>query len=160
MQRYQLIDAAQLVAAYAHAHYGARLDGTDLPMRVGSPARELEARWPAQRYVFITAWNPASLPRPDAANHDADTRLVARLDAAGTARLAAWAQDADGLWREPGWLLADVGVDEGVALARAFDQAGILTGQRGQPLRLRMIAARPAELPVSTDAEACIDWSS
>jgi len=156
MRELQIVDAAGLAAAYAGASYCVLLDGETLPLRVGQPATDLEAYWPAQCYLFITAWNPASLPRCDVANATSDARLVARLDAAGAARQPAWAEGLNSDWREPGWLLANLERDYGLALAQEFGQAGVLMWERSQPVRLRMMVARPANA-ASLDF---IDWAS
>ncbi|UJB21211.1 MULTISPECIES: DUF3293 domain-containing protein [Lysobacter] len=154
MRQLQVVDAAELALAYAAAEYAVALDGDALPLRVGRPARDLEAYWPAARYVFVSAWNPASQPHSDSANQTADERLVARLVAAGVQRHAAWAQDQTGQWREPGWLLADLDDAPANALARDFGQAGVLAWRRGEPVRLRMLIARP---PDAESAEHT-DW--
>jgi hypothetical protein len=155
MRELQVVDAAGLALAYAAAEYAVALDGDALPLRVGRPARDLEAYWPARRYVLVSAWNPASQPHSDSANQAADERLVARLDAAGVQRHAAWAQDQAGQWREPGWLLADLDDAAADALAREFGQAGVLAWQRGEPVRLRMLIARPDEAAASEHT----DWA-
>ncbi|MGH8080098.1 MAG: DUF3293 domain-containing protein, partial [Lysobacter sp.] len=113
MRELQVVNAAELALAYAAADYAVALDGDALKLRVGRPALDLEAYWPAARYLFVSAWNPASQPHSDSANQAADERLVARLNAAGVQRQAAWAQDEAGEWREPGWLLADL--DDAIA---------------------------------------------
>jgi len=154
MRELQVVDAAELALAYAAAEYAVALDGDALPLRVGRPALDLEAYWPAGRYVFVSAWNPASQPHSDSANQAADERLVARLVAAGVQRHAAWAQDQAGRWREPGWLLADLDDAAANALAREFGQAGVLAWQRGEPVRLRMLMARPDEAAASEHT----DW--
>lgn len=143
----QIVDAVELVRAYAAAEYAVAIDGDTLALRVGEPARDLEAYWPATRYAFITAWNPASEPATDAANETADALLVAQLDAAGAARQPAWAQDGQRGWREPGWLLADVEDHVVDVLAREFGQAGVLAWNRGEPVRLRMMIPRPRYSP-------------
>ena len=143
MRELKIVDATELATTYAAAHYVVAIDGDTLPLRVGQPAGDLEAYWPATRYAFITAWNPASEPRSDAANHAADALLVAQLDATGAPRHAAWAQDPTGDWREPGWLLANLDEDEVVRLAQEFGQAGVLAWQSGQPVRLLMLMPRP-----------------
>lgn len=145
MHALQVVNASELAAAYADAEYRVALDGDTLSLRVGDPASDLEAYWPAARYAFITAWNPASEPLSDAANKAADTRLVSRLDAAGTARQPAWAHDGQLGWREPGWLLADAHDREIDLLAREFGQAGVLSWNRGEPVRLRMLLTRPQD---------------
>ncbi|MGH8077090.1 MAG: DUF3293 domain-containing protein [Lysobacter sp.] len=154
MREFQVVDAAELAAAYAAAHYCVLLDGETLPLRVGHRAADLEAYWPAQRYMFITAWNPASEPHSDTANQTADALLVGRLDDAGMQRHPAWAEDPNGDWREPGWLVADPGPDDCLRLAQEFGQAGVLMWEQGQPVRLRMMTGRPPD----AGASACVDW--
>ncbi|MBX9403431.1 DUF3293 domain-containing protein [Lysobacter sp. BMK333-48F3] len=145
MRELQVVNAAELALAYAAAEYAVALDGDALPLRVGRPAGDLEAYWPASRYLFVSAWNPASEPHSESANRAADERLIARLEAAGIPRHAAWAQDCAGEWREPGWLLADLDDLAANALARDFGQAGVLAWSRGEPVRLRMLIARPLD---------------
>lgn len=154
MRELQVVNAAELAIAYAVADYAVVLDGDTFALRVGEPAPDLEAYWPATHYVFITAWNPASEPRSDTANETADALLVAQLDAAGAMRQAAWAEDPNGDWREPGWLVADLDPATRDLLAYEFGQAGVLTWQRGQPVRLRMLMACPG----NGRASASTDW--
>lgn len=154
MHELQIVDATELVRAYAAAEYGATVEGRTCALQVGAPAPAFESAWPASRYGFVTAWNPASSPQPDAANEEADTRLRARLDRLGAARVPAWAQAPDGRWREPGWLLADLPLHELDALAREFGQAGTLCWSQGEPVRLRMLMAAPA----NAAGLPCVDW--
>lgn len=158
MRELQVVDASELAAAYAAACYAVRLDGDILPLRVGEPAPDLEAYWPASCYTFITAWNPASEPHSDEANHTADALLVAQLDATATPRLAAWAGAPDGEWREPGWLLADLDHAAIDRLAHEFGQAGVLSWQRGEPVRLRMLVERPCDNRVAVAIAGFTDW--
>ncbi|MDI9239615.1 DUF3293 domain-containing protein [Lysobacter sp. LF1] len=144
MRELQIVDAAELATAYAAADYVVVLDGDSLPLRVGLPATDLEAYAPAARYAFITAWNPASQPRSDSANEAADALLVAQLDAIGAVRHPAWAQDPDGGWREPGWLVVGLGEDDLLRLGLEFGQAGVLDWHAGEPVRLRMLMPRPS----------------
>jgi len=155
MRELQIVNAAELAAAYARAEYAVALDGDALLLRVGRPAQDLEAYWPARQYGFITAWNPASVPHSDAANEAANAALLARLDAIGVPRHPAHAYDKDGHWCEAGWLVGDV--DEALLdrVGREFGQAGVLAWTFGEPVRLRMLMPRPAQ-PVP---EPCIDWA-
>lgn len=138
-------DASTLAEAYLAARYGVSLDGDTLDIRVGAPACDVEAYWPAARYVLLTAWNPRSLPQPDDANRVADEALLARLHAARIAHVRAWASAPDGGWREDGWLLGDLEFEHGHALAREFGQAGVLAWSRGEPVRLHMLLPRPPD---------------
>lgn len=154
MDELRIVDATELARAYAAAEYGAALDGRTFELRVGAVASGLEAPWPAPCYAFITAWNPASSPRPAAPNEEADARLRARLDPLSVPRVPAWARAPDGRWREPGWLLAGVAPAQLDLLARAFGQAGTLYWACGEPVRLRMLMAAPPNLP----EWPCVDW--
>ncbi|MDR0182343.1 DUF3293 domain-containing protein [Lysobacter arvi] len=153
MRELQIVDAAELATAYAAADYVVVLDGDSLPLRVGLAALDLEAYAPASRYAFVTAWNPASQPRSDAANEAADALLVAQLDALGATRHAAWAQDPRGRWREPGWLVLDLDESALLRLAQEFGQAGVLDWTAGEPVRLRMLTSPPAGTAI-----AHTDW--
>ncbi len=167
MRTLAIVDAMDLAAAYAAARYGVRADAGTFALQVGHPAPELEACWPARSYAFITAWNPASDPRPDEANHAADLLLTAQLDALGVERMPAWAESPDGRWHEPGWLLAqidDVAVNE---LGATFGQIAILVWDAGEPVTVRMLMPDPfidagptALRRVSAELAACIQWSS
>jgi hypothetical protein len=159
MRELQVVDAGELTAVYADADYAVVLDGDALQLRVGERALDLEAYWPAQRYAFITAWNPASVPHSEAANETANASLVARLDAIGVARQPAHAFDRDGRWREAGWLVADLEDSLLDLLAREFGQAGVLAWALGKPVRLRMQLPKPDHLDVASCAVAdWIDW--
>lgn len=149
----RILDAAGLATAYAQAEYAVVLDGDALRLTVGQRADDLEAYWPAERYGFITAWNPRSVPQSDAANETANAALIARLDAIGATRQPAHAFDPEGRWREAGWLVANV--DPGLLdlLGREFGQAGVLSWASGEPVRLRML------IPGPTGADlAHVDW--
>lgn len=167
MRTLKVVDAIELATAYAAARYGVRVDGAEFPLLVGERAGRLESHWPARSYAFITAWNPASEPRPDDANQEADAQLVARLEALGIQREPAWAEGPDGKWHEPGWLLADMDVPTASALGDSLGQAAILAWDSGQPVTLRMLAPGPSreawkqavsnrELP--SDAASCVHW--
>lgn len=154
MYELQIVDSAELVRAYAAAEYAVEIEGRAIALRVGAPAPELESAWPASRYAFLTAWNPASSPRSQVANEVADARLRERLELLGALRMPARAQAPDGGWCEPGWLLADLPVAELDTLARDFGQAGTLSWSRGAPVRLRMLIAAPA----NAAGLPCVDW--
>jgi hypothetical protein len=154
MRELRIVDAAELAITYSRAEYALVMDGDALHLHVGQPARDVEAYWPARRYGFITAWNPASVPFSDTANETANAALVARLDAMGVQRLPAHAFARDGSWREAGWLIADLDEPLLDLLGREFKQAGILSWAAGEPVRLRMLMPCPADAP---DIE-WIDW--
>ena len=154
MRELQIVDALELAAAYADAEYAVVLDGDALQLRVGERAADLEAYWPAQRYAFITAWNPASIPHSDLANEAANLALVTRLDALGVARQPAHASDHRSAWRESGWLLVNLDSRLLNLLAREFGQAGVLDWAFGEPVRLRMLLP----MPPRAQGDGHIEW--
>ncbi len=165
MRTLTVVDALDLAAAYAAARYGVPADDRTIELRIGELAADLEALWPARAYAFITAWNPASNPRSDEENQAADVALVARLDALGGIRRPAWAESPDGEWREPGWMLANIGNETINQLGLAFGQAAILAWDTGQPVSVRMLMSDPrTQRGPSTDARlpleraACVHW--
>lgn len=157
MRELRIVDAMELATAYAAAAYTVLLGQREIPVRVGHPAAALEAALPASRYAFITAWNPASAPRPEDANEAADARLGGRLDALGIRRIPSRAQSPDGRWHEPGWLLCDCEVAQVLELAREFGQAGVIDWARGEPVRLHMLAERPSR-PQAARLGTSIHW--
>lgn len=154
MREIQIVDAGELAAAHAKADYAVRLDGDTFRLKVGSPAGDMEAYWPATRYAFITAWNPASRPTSDTANQSADSSLVAQLKAIGAPHQPAWAEDATGDWREAGWLVAGLDPHMLDAMAHEFGQAAVLHWEPGRPVRLKMYLPRPLHVPPVPH----IDW--
>ena len=156
MRELRIVDAAELAAAYARAHYAVVLDGDALAIHVGEPAQDVEAYWPMRRYGFITAWNPASVPHSDSANETANALLVARLDAMGLARQRAHAFDKNGEWREAGWLVGNIDASLLDLLGREFSQAGVLAWAAGQSVRLRMLMPQPPACGAYIDG---IDWA-
>ena len=138
-------DTAALADAFTRAHYLLPELGDAGRVHVGIQAAELEARLPAERYGFITAWNPDSQAASRIDNDLADGALSAELERLGVRHLRAHAQDDQGRHREHGWLVLDLPLAEFDRLARRFGQDGVLAWQAGQPARLRLYHAEPAD---------------
>ncbi len=144
-----------LLEAYLTADYQWERDGQWLALVVGEPAPELDHAYPeARQFGTISAWNPYSVVRQDQFNREADAALHAMLAASGSPFHPAFAAARNRSWKESSWLIVDMPLPEFDALSRRFDQLGTLCWQRGQPVRLRMDAARPATAPDL----AFIDW--
>ena len=144
----------ELATAYALAHYFVTIGHREWLFGVGQTAEDIERELDARHYLFITAWNPPSRPATTAENLAADERLQARLKAAGFQHHSALGCNARGGAVEYGWVVLDVPLESGDALAREFDQAGTLYWERGDIVRLRMMWPRPA----GSDEEPHIDW--
>jgi len=146
---------AELALVYLHAEYLVAVGRREWRFRIGLPAAEIEAVLDAERYLFVSAWNPLSNEAGLADNMDADQRLQARLQQAGFQHHSALAGDNLGQHREHGWLVLDLPEASADTLAREFGQAGVVYWRRGEPVRLRMQSMRPAHW----QQHHCVDWS-
>lgn len=138
-------ERARLAAAWAAAHYFVTIGRQEWLFHVGQRPVDIERQLPADRYLFITAWNPPPGLASRQANLDADERLRVKLNAEGHAHQAALGCDGKGGATEHGWLVLDMPVERADALAREFGQGGVLYWQRGEPVRLRLQWPRPAD---------------
>jgi hypothetical protein len=146
---------AALATAYALAHYFVTIGHREWLFGVGQHAPDIERELGAGQYLFITAWNPPSSANTTTENLAADERLQARLKEAGFRHHSALGCNAQGGAVEYGWVVLDVPLESGDALAREFGQAGTLYWQRGELVRLRMLWPRPAGI----DDRPYIDWA-
>lgn len=146
---------AELATAYALAHYFVTIGHREWLFGVGQQAEDIERQLGASHYLFITAWNPPPEAASVAENMEADQRLQARLKESGLAHHSALGSDARGGAVEYGWVVLDVPLETGDAWAREFGQAGTLYWRHGEPVRLRMLWQRPANLP----DQDFIDWA-
>ncbi|MEN1940632.1 DUF3293 domain-containing protein [Luteimonas sp. MJ246] len=148
-------DLQRLATAYLEAEYRWGRDGDWHDIRIGLPVPGLELLHPQVRsFGLLSAWNPFSQPRGEASNRQEDAALEAELGARGLGHLPAFSSATNRSWREPGWVIFDIGRDDLDALARRFGQMGALWWLRGDPVRLRMQAPRPAQFGPA----AMIDW--
>lgn len=148
-------DVHRLAKAYLDAVYRWARDGDWHDIRIGLPVPGLELLHPEVRcFGLLSAWNPVSRPRDDAANRRADAALEGELAARDIVRVPAFSSARNRSWREPGWVVFDVDGALLDALCRQFGQLGGLWWERGQPVRLRMQAARPAGFPDTPQ----VDW--
>jgi Protein of unknown function (DUF3293) len=146
---------AELIGAYLAAEYRWELDGHWLNLHIGQLAPEPE-RWQPQatRFGLLSAWDPCSVPRPEAINRAADQMLHRDLNASGLPLRAAFSSATNRTWREPSWFVADMPLIEFDALSRRYGQLATLAWRRGEPIRLRVDAPRPAGFA----DDAWVDW--
>lgn len=62
------------------------------------------------------------------------------------------ASDGQGHWREPGWLIRDLRLDQAIALARRFRQGGLLYWRRRQAMDLLAVWPPPDAGPLTMGA--------
>ena len=141
-------DDARIVAlmqAYLSAEYRVEIDGQWHVFEIGAPAAALEAAFPEGReFGLLSAWNPYSVERPLVRNREADEALHAKLRASGESCRPGFSSSRNRSWREPSWVVVDMPLARFDALAREFGQLASLHARRGEPMRLRMLRARPA----------------
>ncbi|MDQ3057500.1 MAG: DUF3293 domain-containing protein [Pseudomonadota bacterium] len=146
---------AELLAAYVVADYRWQRDGHWFPLVVGQRAPGIDDAFPvATHFAALSAWNPDSVPQHEHINRAADEALQAALEDSGFAYRPAFAAARNRSWKESSWLVVGMPVGEFDALSRRFGQLGTLCWQRGQPVRLRMDASRPA----TVSDHASVDW--
>ncbi|MGE3291896.1 MAG: DUF3293 domain-containing protein [Geminicoccaceae bacterium] len=86
--------------------------------------------------MFVTGWNPRSVPTAHALNLLAHRRLERELHARNVRFLPHRGVGSDPSWREEGVFALDLPVAEGLELALAFEQNAIVAVRIGEPARL------------------------
>jgi hypothetical protein len=93
--------------------------------------------------VFITAWNPRSVPTSDATNATAHERLAADLAAAGVATLPQMGVGDDPSWApEHGLLALDLAEDDAIRIGATYGQNAVVVVEAGRPARLALTPTR------------------
>jgi hypothetical protein len=134
-----------LLATYRATDYRVRLaQGGFASIRVDEPMpTELRALIGARNWSFITAWNPASRPRPRQQNHAAQLALLAALRKLPSTQDIRAAIGVGSDWREPSLLVIGPPLAEIDALAQQFQQNAYLHGQADGCARLRLTSGEP-----------------
>ena len=132
----------ELLAAYRGTRY-AVLDvdgGTLAEALVGRHRPDVDTLLETQGAasgVFITAWNPRSIPTDDTANAEAHARMSALLSDRGHTALPHAGFGEDPAWRaEHGFFVLGLSEREALELAVEFEQNAVVVVQRGEPARL------------------------
>ena len=147
---------ATLLDAYYAAEYRWELDGEWRTLRIGHPAPELEAFFPlSQRFGLLSAWDPQSIPRPEAVNRRADEALHTALLSSGLPFRPGFSSAPNRSWREPSWVVMDMPDPEFDRLALRHGQLGTLVWSRGEPVHLRMYATQP----LMAKARDHVEWA-
>lgn len=135
---------ATLLDAYHAAEYRWELDGEWRALRIGHRAPELEAFFPqSQHFGLLSAWDPHSVPRPEAVNRRADEALHTALLASELPFRPGFCSAPNRSWREPSWVVMDMPDEDFDRLALRYGQLGTLVWNRGEAIRLRMYAQQP-----------------
>lgn len=135
------MNIADLIAAYHGTSYQV-LDREDAVLgsaRIGQVSQELDellARHGAASGVFITGWNPRSVPTERGLNEAAHRRLKGALLARGVRFLPHRGVGADQSWSEEGMFALDLPVAEALEIASLFQQNAIVAVRVGEPAQL------------------------
>ncbi|MBE5316533.1 MAG: DUF3293 domain-containing protein [Xanthomonadales bacterium] len=106
-------------------------------LRIDEPCEALATWLRAQGHggaVFITAWNPHSLPQPDQRNRRDMRALQGAVEALGLPALKAIGRAFEGDYSEPSLLVAGLGLDQAQALMQRFAQNACLWFDCAAPL--------------------------
>ncbi len=159
MHREENQRVAGLLFAYLAADYRWQRDGHWHDLRIGLPAPGPELAYSdAGNFALLSAWDPQSVPRPEAVNRRADQALHDALLASGRTFVPAFSSAPDRSWREPSWLVMDLEQDDLDALGRRFGQLGMVVWRKGEAVRLRMLSPRPDGLEDPLERLAFVDW--
>lgn len=130
--------ARDLEAAYLATAYTAETPRGPLVLRVGRGNADLDRLLDERgvaTWVYITAYNPGSVPTPDAENETRQRELRAAVERAGYAYFEG-AGVGEGWPAEPSLLVLGVSEAEAEELGRRFGQVAVVVGERGGAARL------------------------
>ena len=120
------VNRAQLEAAYRRTHYEVQTSTGLMLLRIDELCPRLQsvhAELRVSESVFLTAWNPQSVPQCAPRNAVAQARLDQRLAALKLTVWPGWGRDPEGKWpAEPSLFVAGLDRDTAAGLARDFDQ--------------------------------------
>src|SRR5262249_42210274 len=99
-------------------------------LQIGVPnarLRALHERLRVDCSAFLTAWNPRSMPTPEAENAAALDQMRGRIASLGLTTWLGWGGDPNGKWAAGGSLFVPgLALEQAKALARGFDQYAIV----------------------------------
>lgn len=153
-------EIARLLAAYRATCYKVAAAGSgEVALRIGEPLPAGLSGWLGRNAeaFFLGAANPCSVALPAAENARRHETLRQRLGVLGAIWLEGVGAAPDGRWREAGFLLACIGVDEADRLAREFDQNALVRWLHRSPARLRLY--RADWRPMVADADD-LEWAA
>ncbi len=136
-----------LLDAYLTTRYVAYDGGLAVECRPGTHEVAMDRlleRHGASGGVFITAWNPQSVARGDAANAAAHRLLAAEVARLGLRGLPHRGFGADPAWQpEEGLFVLDLAIPPALALATRFGQNAIAAVARGRPAEVLRTVLMP-----------------
>ncbi|MCZ7597085.1 MAG: DUF3293 domain-containing protein [Gammaproteobacteria bacterium] len=137
MSNPQVVDA-ELHRAFVATRFTVELAGAMHDIRVGeplpAPLEEYLARVDETDWVYVTAWNPNSVPLPPEENRARQDALRGELES-DHAILSGVGIGSDG-WSEESLFVAGVEIDEAARIGQAHGQLCVVAGTSGGVARL------------------------
>lgn len=129
---------ARLIEAYRRTDYALfGAGGEETILNIGVPSAAFDRildRHGAASAVIVTAYNPRSVVLADAENGARHDRLVRLIESKGFRYALGEGRDPSGRWRaELECVVFGISAEQGLELARAFEQNAIVFVQRGEP---------------------------
>lgn len=91
---------------------------------------------PYNEFIYITAWNPGSLPSSDSLNRENSALLLSELNRQSSFILFGYSESLSGEWREESFFAGDFCLEVGKTLQKKFGQNAFLYGRKGQRIEL------------------------
>ncbi|NBD96063.1 MAG: DUF3293 domain-containing protein [Gammaproteobacteria bacterium] len=128
-----------LLQAFAATDYRPRVGGREFVIRAGRPHEALDTALDGKTWAVVTAFNPGARVSDGESNLARHRRLREAIAERGWANYPAVNRDPSGDWPdETSLLVVGADLDAIDAIATAFGQAAIVTGQQGEPARIRV----------------------
>lgn len=142
---------SDLLQAFLHTDYVVYPSATPLTVHIGECHPQLDSATDSRDWAVLTACNPAASRVPDALNDRLQQQLLDAVETAGLEHVSACNRDPAASWPdEPGLMVLEPRPEQIIGLARRFGQAGVVTGQPGQPACLWLFGnGWPDRLPPS-----------
>jgi len=134
----------RLIEAYRATDYVLFVgDGHDVTLNIGTPNRDFDRvldRRHTTTAVVVTAYNPRSIVLSDTENRARHAELTALLDARGCDYALGEGRDPTGHWKaELECVVFGISLEDGLELARRFEQNAIVFVERGRAPELVLL---------------------
>ena len=130
----------RLESAYKRTVYRVVIDDKSIDLFVGDLSSTLDSelrKRSVDHWVFVTAFNPGSIPQSDLENHLQNESLYRNLEDFGFEVLRCDAIDPHGEWAtECGFIVLGMDRQAGLDVATKFGQNAILWGVAGRRVEL------------------------
>ena len=125
-----------LKKSYSEALYRLNTSAGQITLRTDELWDVHEKILPCNEFIYITAWNPGSLPFSESENRKNNSLLLSELKKNASFILEGYSESESGEWKEESFFAADIGLENGRILQKQFGQNAFLYGRKGQRIKL------------------------